>query len=269
MGLLVIAAIGIAVGGYYLLHAQGPGAAAFQQTANNLAIQARTGNVTPGTVPPPGTAFSGGDMASAQTTQAVVGTTAAAGLGFAAMAASSAGITALGAATLGIGAIVGIGLTLWMGHVVRAKNARDENAAVNILGPGFTDAFQKEFAALNAGQVSPTTALNDLEQIRQTYWSAIAQYQTKTGQHTHPCVALPAGCDKGLNSAGQVIQITKCDKSCTVGCCIGCNVIEIAVCKGKQAIMNGGGTFTVGAAAGSKYGYVGSPKYTISYRAVR
>lgn len=269
MGLLIVAAIGIAVTGYYILNANGPGVASMKASASNLLAQDRTGTLAPGTTPPAGVAQPGRDAPSTALTSTLVSTGAATGLGFAAMAAAPAGITALGAATLGIGAIVGIGLVLWTQHVMRAKNARDENAAVNILGPGFTEAFQKEFMVLNAGQISPTTALSDLEQIRQTYWAAIAPYQTKTGQHTHPCTTLPSACDNGLNSAGQVIQITKCDKSCTVGCCIGCNVIEVAVCKGKQAIMAGGGTFTVGAAAGSKYGYVGSPKYTITYRAVR
>jgi hypothetical protein len=266
MPLLIIGVIGIAVGGYYLLsHQQGPGAAQFQDATG--VTQARTNGPIPGTTPPsPSTPINA-------TTASIVSTAGATGLGFATMAASSAGVTALGAATLGVGAVIGIGLTLWMGHVQRAKNARDENAVLNQLVPAFSQSLLTEFDALNKKQVSPTTVLQDLEQIRQTYWGAIAPYQTKTGQHTHPCAPLQQsdalntgeyapGCYPWISATKQT---TPCDKSCTAGCCVGCDYVEPTICAAKAIIMNGGGTIKTHAVGGSKYGYAGQPSFTLSW----
>ena len=82
------------------------------------------------------------------------------------MAASTAGITALGAATLGIGAAVGAGLALWAAHEARVRGATNENEALGVIMPDFNAAIQAEFQNLNAGQITPNTAYNDLETIR-------------------------------------------------------------------------------------------------------
>lgn len=247
---------------YYWMTRSSAGVAQMNATVNQL----RTSGPVPGTVPvgavPPGTSTPGGTPGP-NTTAAIVSTGTGAGLGLAAMAAAPAGITALGAATLGIGAVIGIGLTLWMGHLARAKGARDENAALNILVPGFQQSVQAEFQALNAGQASPTTALQDLETIRTSFWTAIAKYQTGPGQHTHPCTPIASGgCDRG-----DGYGITPCDKSCTAGCCIGCDAVEPIICNAKSIIMAGGGSFKTPVIGGSKYGYTGSASYVLSYKA--
>jgi hypothetical protein len=245
---------------YYWMTRPSMGVSQMQATTNQL----RSSGPVPGTVPPgvqtPGQGVSG---QGPNTTAALVSTGSGVGLGLAGMAATTAGITTLGAATLGIGAIIGVGLVLWQGHLARAKGAKDENAALNVLVPGFQGSVQAEFDALNGGQVSPTTALQDLEAIRVSYWAAIAPYQKGAGQHTHPCTPNPAGrCDRGDGYGA-----TKCDKTCTAGCCVGCGAIEPIICNAKSIIMAGGGSFKTPVIGGSKYGYSGSPSYVLSYKA--
>lgn len=276
MPLLFVGVVGAAVIGYYFL-AQKGGAQQYQTTADTIpgVIQARTNGPVPGTIPPgvqtPGMGASG---QGPNTSGAVIGSATGAGLGLASYAALPGAMTALGVATIGIGAVVGIGLALWMAHLARVKGAKDENAVLNTLVPGFTEAMIKEFQDLNSGRISPTTALSDLEQIRITYWGAIGPYQKGPGQHTHPCAPLStfadprgtftSGCSP-IASAGK--NTTPCDKTCTAGCCIGCDAIEPTICSAKTIIMMGGGSFKVAPIGGSKFGYAGQPGYTLAWRA--
>jgi hypothetical protein len=280
MGLAIIAALGVVVVGYYVIN-KGGGFAGFQSAAGSGQpglIFARTTGPQPGTIPAgvslPGQSAEG---PGPNTSGAIVTTAAGFGAGLVAMAGTTAGVTALGAATLGIGAVVGIGLALWMAHAARVKGAKDENAVLNELVPNFSNCLQKEFAALNAGQVSPTTALQDLEGIRTTYWQAIAPYQKGPGQHTHPCNPLTnqpdsrgnyyapqANCSQ-TNKANRYSQATVCDNSCTAGCCIGCDYVEPAICSAKYLIQSGGGTMNFPSVAGSKYGYSGQSAFSVNY----
>jgi hypothetical protein len=276
MPLIIIGVLGAAVIGYYLT--KGAVTASPAVPSNYPAppmLSVRNVGAVPGTVPPgvstPGVGASG---VAPNTTAALIGTAGAAGASLATMAGTTAGITALGAATVGIGVVIGIGLALWMGHLARVKGAKDENAVLNELVPNFSKCLIAEMDALNQGKVAPAAALQDLETIRSTYWGAIAPYQKGPGQHTHPCGALSFDADpRGTYSPGcsPVLSTGKnttvCDKSCTAGCCIGCDYVEPAICSAKYIIQNGGGTVKVAAVGGSKYGYTGQPGFTLTYTA--
>jgi hypothetical protein len=263
----------LAVGATYFYVTRQPGVPGASQTY--APYQVRNQGPVIGTTPPgvslPGQSVEG---PGPNTAQSLVGTAGSTGLGFATMASTTAGVTALGAATLGVGAIIGVGFALWQAHAARVKGAKDENAVLNELVPNFSKALIAEFNALNAGQISPTTALQDLEGIRTTYWQAIASYQKGPGQHTHPCNALrqddplhtgeyAPGCIP-WNSAK--LQTTPCDKTCTAGCCIGCDYVEPAICAAKWLIQQmGGGTVKLHGVGAGPYGYSGQPGFSLTY----
>jgi hypothetical protein len=278
--LLIIGAALAAAVGFYFYNSQTMQGAA---VTNTPGYDVRNVGPIPGTVTPgstlPSVAASG---QAPNTSAALISTAGGAGVGFASMAASTAGITAMGAAVVGIGAIVGVGLALWMAHLARVKGAKDENAVLNTLVPNFSKCLVAEFAALNQGQVSATQALQDLEQIRATYWTAIAPYQKGPGQHTHPCVPLSStpdprstagwapGCSPMASCSGATCKATTvCDASCTAGCCIGCDWIEPIICTAKTIIMQGGGMLKIPPAGGSKYGFAGSPAYVLQFGTVQ
>jgi hypothetical protein len=272
MPLLIVFGVGVAVIGYYLT--RGSANALASTGAPPALLSGRNIGPVPGTVPPgsqlPGQGASG---AAPNTSASIIGSVGAGGAGLASLAAMPAGITALGAATVGIGVVVGVGLALWMAHLARVKGAKDENAVLNELVPNFSKCLIAEFDALNSGKVTAAAAIQDLETIRGTYWAAIAPYQKGPGQHTHPCSPLMQ--DDPLKSGEYApgcipwksasMQTTPCDKTCTAGCCVGCDYVEPAICSAKYLIQSGGGAIKVHAVGGSKYGYTGQAGFTLVY----
>ena len=288
MPLLIFA--GIVVVGYYIFVKQSPAVgvpAGVGVVPGVPTIYARGVAQQPGTDPPGSVnpIVGGGGVSGPNTSGALIGTGASAGTGLATMAASTAGITALGAATLGIGAAVGAGLALWAAHEARVRGATNENEALGVIMPDFNAAIQAEFQNLNAGQITPNTAYNDLETIRQSFWQRIAPFQSGPGQHTHPCTTLssvvsdydpkypglPTGRPgvtwpyPGCSPRGS--GNTVCDSSCTAGCCIGCDQIDPVICSLKSMILAGRpASFTVPPVVGTrKYGWNGVSGFTISY----
>jgi len=272
MPLLIVGFLGVAVIGYYLTRSSA-GVLASTGAPPALLSGRNTGPI-PGTVPPgsqlPGQGASG---VAPNTSASVIGTTGAAASGLAAYAALPGAMTTLGIATIGIGAVVGVGLALWMAHLARVKGAKDENAVLNELVPNFSKCLIAEFDALNNDKVSAAAALQDLETIRTSYWAAIAPYQKGPGQHTHPCSPLAEtdALNTGEYAPGCIpwksatMQTTPCGISCTAGCCVGCDYVEPAICSAKYLIQSGGGAIKVHAVGGSKYGYTGQAGFTLVY----
>lgn len=273
MPVIIMAVVAVSVIGYYL---------ATKTSSNDLAstgappalLSGRNVGPIPGTVPPgsttPGQGVTGVAPNSTMAITGIAGSTAA---GLASYAALPGAMSALGIATIGIGAVIGVGLALWQAHLARVKGAKDENAVLNELVPNFSKCLIAEFDALNTGKINPAAALQDLETIRVSYWGAIAPYQKGAGQHTHPCAPLMSTdpLNSGEYEPGCIpwksakVQTTACDKSCTAGCCIGCDYVEPAICSAKYLIQTGGGMVKMHAVGGSKYGYTGQAGFTIAY----
>jgi hypothetical protein len=135
---------------------------------------------------------------------AQIGTTVASqavkstGLAGVGLTAATAGIAA------GVGIIVGIATTLLAQHKARLQGAKNENAAVDQYVPVF-DSFVKSItAAYNAKQCTAAQAAQVCQQFDQ------ALYQTFRGFVGQP----------GTSWNDQTGMAGKCDKTCTVGCCV-------------------------------------------------
>lgn len=251
--LIVIGALVLA---YYLLERHVKGLS--QELAGQAATPGESQAVVLPTIDiPPGTRITSRQPGS---TFQNIGVGVGAGAGIAASAVGlGAGLQAgtiglagaiplVGGIAAGVIAIAGIFIS---GHNKRVAGAKNENDALGKLMPQFRDAVEGTLQQANAGQLSPQDAVNQLEQIRQSFWSAMSQFQSGPGQATHPCTPVPGGaCDVG-NGYGN----TKCDKSCTASCCIGCGIVEPVICNAKNVIAAGGGSFHFPA-------FGPNPKYT-------
>lgn len=168
-------------------------------------------------------------------------------------------------ATLGIQAGVGIlklGMGLLAAHDLRYKDALNENAAVVQASEVFDNDIQAIFAALNAGTISEQEGVGYLQQLSEQYWKYVGGFAGKPGVATKSCGTLQGGpVGHGACAKGPV-----CDKTCTAGCCVGCNNIEASIANGIAIVQSGGGTFSVCEIfASPKYKNPGRPGYTISY----
>lgn len=168
-------------------------------------------------------------------------------------------------ATAGIqlgAAVLKLGMGLLAAHDLRYKDALNENAAVVQAVGVFDNDLQAIFAALNAGQVTEQEAIQYLQQTSQQYWKYVGQYAGKPGVASRPCGPLQGGpVGHGACAKGPL-----CDKTCTAGCCVGCNDIEAAIANAIATIQAGGGTFGVCEVfPNDKYKNSGRPGYQITY----
>jgi hypothetical protein len=139
-----------------------------------------------------------------QNSSAYVSTGLNAGANFASGAIQAGAITAAGAATAGIGAAVAIAGQLLAQHQARLKGATNENNAALAIVPAFDDFVQRLVAAYKGAQISAQQTAAALQAFDQSI------FQQLRGLVGPPGTAWS-------DSAGLA---GKCDKTCTVGCCL-------------------------------------------------
>lgn len=190
--------------------------------------------------------------------------------GSAAVAAAGGAATAAGAAlSVAIpvaGAIVGALIAgLLSAHYAREKGARSENSMLNSIMPAVIKDIQSVFAALNAGTISPSDAQTVLDQIETNFWQAVAPYERNPGQAGNQSKCLAMTCTGGA-PVPSCLPMTDCNRGCTASCCVGCNSIQPWILVANHLIETGGGTYTIPAGGPSKYGFSGTPAFSITYK---
>ena len=158
-----------------------------------------------------------------------------------------------------IGAVIG---GLWAAHAARAKGAKNENAAMNSAVQAFDASIKAIFNAANSDDpskyIDANTAIQALQQTLQSYWAAMAQYQTAPGTSDES--------HGGTNCASVRAKSTPCDKKCTASCCVGCVDLEPSIMDAIAVFQQGGGTVNVRKVFGSKYGGAERAAYTLTYK---
>jgi hypothetical protein len=187
--------------------------------------------------------------------------------GSAIAAAAGIGGTVVPIIGAGIGALVGIIAGLWAAHAARAKGAQTENAAVNSAVQAFDASLRAVFAAANAGQITGAQAAQACQQIMQSYWAGMAPYQSGPGRADASRGG--SNCGTGLNPGGPCIGMPggpPCNKSCTAGCCVGCQDLYPTILQ-ALAVFNSptGGTITACNVSGSSYGANTRGSYNLTY----
>jgi hypothetical protein len=128
---------------------------------------------------------------------------------FAAMGLSGA---AAGAALAGIGAVVAIGAALWQAHEQRLRQAKDENSAMNLGVKGIDADFAVINRAYNSRQLSPSDAINLLQQAWAHYWALVTPH-IQPGRN---------GCQGGASCPPWPASGNGCSGSIGAACCVGC-----------------------------------------------
>lgn len=186
------------------------------------------------------------------------------------VAATGTSIAAAGAAGswagpigAGVGILVGLIAGLWAAHDARVKGAKTENAVMNSAVQAFDASLQAIFAAANSGQVTGAQAASECQSVLATYWSEMRPYQSGPGAADASNGG--SGCASVTVCNQQTAPGLPCNKSCTAGCCVGCDVLTPTINQAIAIFQAGGGTLSVCPVYGSSYGGSDRASYTLTY----
>lgn len=173
------------------------------------------------------------------------------------------GAGAATAITLGLALPITLGLGLLAAHDKRVKQAKDENEALNLAMVSFDSDIQQVFEMANKGALTANDAQNAIAAMNDAFWNYIKPYQ----MGSQPC---PAGMDDVQNGCWYMYRIGNkkgCDgsKTCTAGCCVGCNVVQPSLTRALKVFQDGGGSVHVCEIVGNKYGATPRPGYDLTY----
>ena len=144
--------------------------------------------------------------------------------------------------------------SLFQGHVIRARNAQNENQAVAQIIPQWDATFQEIIHAYNTGDCTRDQALQALDLMDQQTQQELHQFVGKPGTSWDNKPAQRCG------DPGAAI----CDKTCTVGCCVYKAYLSRPLDCAFKAIQSGTArTVTRATIQGSKYGLPTFPSYTV------
>jgi hypothetical protein len=163
------------------------------------------------------------------------------------------------------GAIVGIIAGLWSAHNARVKGAKAENQIVGSAVQTWDAGMRAIFQAANSGQITGADAGQLVSQLLQQYWGAVQQAKGMPG------VADNSG--YGGNCGSYTAGVTQacspghpCSKSCTSGCCVGCNDLWPSSLEAIALLNNPkGGSVNICTVYSDKYGLAQRGGYTLTY----
>jgi hypothetical protein len=183
--------------------------------------------------------------------------------------------TSLNAVPIAGPALSAIANAFLTGHIAREKAAVSENQAVNSLIPAFDSDLKSVFAAMNAGDLTPSEGVQAVTIIWNNYWTGIKPVQQGSNKTITPLSTLETGNVAGVNGGSFGIMCNSqaapggipCDKTCTAGCCVGNDVLTPSI---QQAIAcfssPTGGTINVCKVYGnSTYGTTTRNAYNLTY----
>jgi hypothetical protein len=180
---------------------------------------------------------------------------------------SSAAVPLIGAA---VAVLVTVIAGLWAAHEARAKGAREENTIVNSVVSTFDNALRAIFAAANssdpAQQIPASEAISQCQQLLATCWQKLAAVRGLPGVADNS----GGGANCGTYTPGVTTPCSPghpCGKSCTAGCCVGCNDFWPSILDAIAVFSNpNGGTVNVCTVYGSKYGASQRGGYSLTYK---
>jgi hypothetical protein len=196
-------------------------------------------------------------IAAVATTAAI--TAAAAGSG----AAYGAWAGPIGAAA---GALVGLIAGFMAGHELRKKQAKNENAAVNLGVPGFDQGLRQLQQTYKAGQISAADVQKGVSVLLNNFWQEVAP-NIQPGRN---------GCNSGASCPADTSASGRqpCQGNIGAACCVGCYPLTesitgpsgvLAALAGQSSAKNGPTTAEIMAVGASKYGTSYRAPYTLDF----
>lgn len=186
-----------------------------------------------------------------------------------AIAATSALIPIIG---IGIGLVTALIAGFWSAHEARAKGAKTENAQVSSAVQAFDQTMKAIFAAANssdpAQNISAAQAIQAVENAYSQFWNGVCSFTKGPGRaDTSNCGANCGGPTSTSAPCAGMPYGHKCDKDCTVSCCVGCQDIKPSVDMAVAVFSAGGGTVQICNVAGDSYGLSSRGSYSLTYTA--
>jgi len=179
-------------------------------------------------------------------------------------AAAGAGASVAGPIGAGVGAIVGIIAGLLAGHELRAKQAKNENSAVNIAVQGFDADVRQIQSAFKSGQIDASGVLQAVATVMPGYWTVVTP-QLQPGRN---------GCSSGASCPVEVAGKQPCVGSIGAGCCIACYQLTpgitgpngiVAAVQGQSQSTQGPYVAEIPQVFGSSYGASTRGAYTLDF----
>jgi hypothetical protein len=160
--------------------------------------------------------------------------------------------------------ILAVGLSQLSQHTARVADATNENEAANQIVPAFDADLAAIVAAYNSGRYAASACAQALQTVdAQTK----AYLQKQVGKPGTAWSGVPSD-----NCSGNAIGAVKCDKTCTVGCCIYSEDLHVGINCALNGLKtaNAGPVGTKGGAGipevyGSSYGLNSRAAYTITF----
>lgn len=157
----------------------------------------------------------------------------------------------------------------WAAHDARVAGAKDENSVANSAVLAFNQSLKAVFAAANSSDptqnIQASQAITACQQIMQSYWTAMIPHMTGPGRADASGAGANCGTVNPSAPCSGMISGHKCDKSCTAGCCVGCQDLTPSIYAAIAVLQAGGGSFQVCQVFGDKYGLSNSSSYTLTY----
>lgn len=184
--------------------------------------------------------------------------------GTSAIAAGTAAGAWAGPIGAGVGAVVGIIAGLLAGHELRAKQAKNENSAVNIAVNGFDSDVRQIQQAFASGQIDASGVLQAVATVMPGYWTVVTP-QLQPGRN---------GCNSGSSCPVETPGKQPCVGSIGAGCCIACYQLTpgitgpngiVAAVQGQSQSTKGQYIAEIPEVFGSSYGASTRGAYTLDF----
>lgn len=167
-------------------------------------------------------------------------------------------------ASIAVNALTKVLAGLFAAHALRAKQATNENSAMNLGVAGFDQDLSTVLTAYNSGAIDANGAIQAANQSLTNYWALVTPHiqpgrnGCSGGTGCGPVVGGPPG--HGGCTSGQIA----CTGTIGAACCVGCNDIKASWANVIWAMQNGGGTVNICAVDASKYGGVARAGYSVN-----
>lgn len=157
--------------------------------------------------------------------------------------------------------LLGLGMHLLAAHDERVRIAKEENGACMQAQTALDGDLHTIFDAANAGLITSQEAMQACADVSGWYWQFITPFQQGPIRGNQCSSKFPAN-TKCYSAPG-----TPCaGRDCTAGCCLGCNVFDPSLASAYNVFKAGGGTAQICPTFNDKYGFVGRPGYSLTYK---
>lgn len=153
--------------------------------------------------------------------------------------------------------------SIFNGMALRAKQAANENQALQQIVQGFDQGIAQAVQLVNSGAISTDQARQELASMWAWYWQAMTP-RIQPNRN---------GCSSGSNCPGDArsyrtsngVPAGYCAGTIGATCCLGCGPIRLSLADLDDALAAGGGTAQIAKVWGDKYGLQTREAYTVTF----